>query len=411
MTCVPKTATNHILNVGSNMTKVRTSKNKIGVIGGGIGGLTMALTLKRNNIDFKLFEKSNEFKEVGAGIGISSNALKIFDKLKIGNEIREKGHLIKKTILATEKLKVLKEVPFPDEVYAIHRASIIDTISKKLDKNSFELNKELESIENDEIVKVSFKDNTKFEFNTLIASDGINSTIRKFIFPEIEVRKTHQIVWRGITDFDINSDLKHTYYELFEGTLRFLFLPISDTKIFWLAVQEKKNYNKDSSSSLKDYLLKTYQNFDTKTLEMLSKTDENSILENEMADIKPNYKKWYSNNTVFIGDSIHATTPNLGQGACQAIEDAYVLGLCLKSNSETTFSDYQNFRLKKVEYVVKQSWKIGKMSLTKNSIQTKILHLLLKYLPKSQYQNRFKRLIDIEYINEIENTTANNVYN
>ncbi len=386
-----------------------TSKNKIGVIGGGIGGLTMALTLKRNNIDFKLFEKSNEFKEVGAGIGISSNALKIFDKLKIGNEIREKGHLIKKTIFATEKLKVLKEVQFPDEVYAIHRASIIDTISKKLDKNSFELNKELESIENDEIVKVNFKDNTTFEFNTLISADGINSTIRKFIFPEIKVRKTHQIVWRGITNFDINFDLKHTYYELFSKTLRFLFLPISDTKIYWLAVQEKKNFNKDSSSSLKDYLLKTYQNFDPKILEMLSKTDENSILKNEMADIKPNYKKWFSNNTVFIGDSIHATTPNLGQGACQAIEDAYVLGLCLISNSETTFSDYQNLRLKKVEYVVKQSWQIGKMSLTKNSVQTKILHLLLKYLPKSQYQKRFKRLINIEYINEKENTNANNV--
>jgi 2-polyprenyl-6-methoxyphenol hydroxylase-like FAD-dependent oxidoreductase len=107
--------------------------------------------------------------------------------------------------------------------------------------------------------------------------------------------------------------------------LRFLFLPISNTKIFWLAVQEKKNYNKDSSSTLKEYLLKTYQNFAPKTLEMLSKTDENSILENEMKDIKPNYKKWFSKNTVFIGDSIHATTPNLAQGACQAIEDAYVL--------------------------------------------------------------------------------------
>ena len=60
---------------------------------------------------------------------------------------------------------------------------------------------------------------------------------------------------------------------------------------------------------------------------MLRKTDGNEILENEMADIKPNYKKWFSNNTVFIGDSIHATTPNLAQGAGQAIEDAYTLGL------------------------------------------------------------------------------------
>ena len=113
---------------------MRTPRSKIGIIGGGIGGLTMALTLKRNNLDFKIFEKSNEFTEVGAGIGMSSNALKIFDKLNIGSEIRKKGHLVTKTILATEKLKILKEVIFPEEVYSIHRASIIEVLSNELDK-------------------------------------------------------------------------------------------------------------------------------------------------------------------------------------------------------------------------------------------------------------------------------------
>jgi 2-polyprenyl-6-methoxyphenol hydroxylase-like FAD-dependent oxidoreductase len=227
-------------NVDCNMTKTKRTENKIGIIGGGIGGLTMALTLKRNNLCFKIFEKPNKFMEVGAGIGISSNALKIFGKLNIGNELRKKGHLIKRTILTTEKLKTLKTVSFPEEVYCIHRASIIDVISNELDKDSCELNKELVSIQNDETVKINFKDNTSAEFNTLIASDGIHSTIRKSIFPKTKIRKTHQVIWRGITEFDINSDLKHTYYELFEGTLRFLFLPISDTKIFWLAVQKKE---------------------------------------------------------------------------------------------------------------------------------------------------------------------------
>ena len=127
---------------------MRETLNTIAIVEGGIGGLTMALTLKRNNQKFKLFEKSNEFKEIGAGIGIASNALEIFDKLNIGIEIRKRGHLLKRTILATEKLKVLKTIPFPKEVYCIHRSLIIDTISNELDKNSYELNKEVDSIEN-----------------------------------------------------------------------------------------------------------------------------------------------------------------------------------------------------------------------------------------------------------------------
>lgn len=386
------------------------STNRIGIIGGGIGGLTMALTLQKNNQDFKLFEKSNEFKEVGAGIGIASNALKIFDKLNIGEELRAKGHLLKKTVLATEKLKPLKIVPFPEEVYCIHRASIIDVISSKLDKNLYELGKEVVNIENKETVKVTFKDSTTSEFDTLIASDGINSTVRKSIFPNIKIRQTHQVIWRGITDFEINDDLKHTYYELFEGLLRFLFLPLSDNKIFWLAVQEKKNFTKDSSTSLQSYLLDTYKNFAPIVVDMIRKTVESDILQNELADIAPNYKHWYKDNTVFIGDSIHATTPNLGQGACQAIEDAYTLGLCIKNTTTNTFSKYQDIRAKKVKYVVKQSWKIGKMSLTNSSIQKKLLHLMLRILPKKQYQKRFKRIINMNYLHELEHSAANTIH-
>jgi 2-polyprenyl-6-methoxyphenol hydroxylase-like FAD-dependent oxidoreductase len=378
-------------------------KNKTAIIGGGIGGLTMALCLKKNNIGFKLYEKSNRFTEVGAGIGIASNALKIFDKLDVGNEIRSKGHLLKQTVLATEKLKVLKTIPFPEEVYCIHRASIIDVISSKLDKSSYELGKEVKHIENNDSVRITFNDNTFSEHKTLIAADGIHSIVRKSIFPKIKTRKTHQIIWRGITDFDINSDLKHSYYELFEGTLRFLFLPLNDSKIFWLAVQEKKNFKIGSSSSLKSYLLETYKNFHPMVLEMLDKTSDSDIIQNELADLEPNYKNWYKNNTVFIGDSIHATTPNLGQGACQAIEDAYTLGLCLKNNLENPYSKYQELRVEKVEYVVKQSWKIGKMSLTKNYLQKWLLHLLLKLFPIKQYQKRFNKVINIGYLKGLEN--------
>lgn len=388
---------------------MRETLNTIAIVGGGIGGLTMALTLKRNNQKFKLFEKSNEFKEIGAGIGIASNALEIFDKLNIGIEIRKRGHLLKRTILATEKLKVLKTIPFPKEVYCIHRSLIIDTISNELDKNSYELNKEVDSIENKKRIKVKFKDETIEEFKTLIASDGINSTIRKSVFPEIGIRNAHQVIWRGITKFDINANLKHSYYELFEGTLRFLFLPLNDTEIFWLAVQKKKKFKKHSSISLKSYLLKIYRNFNPIVLDILNRTSECDILQNELGDIKPYYKSWFKNNIVFIGDSIHATTPNLGQGACQAIEDAYTLGLCIKNNIDGAFIHYQNIRLKKVKYIVEQSWIIGKISLTTGRLQKKILHIFLKLYPVKQYQKRFNRIIDIKYLNELENTDAKSI--
>ena len=374
-------------------------ENKIAIIGGGIGGLTMALSLKINNIPFKLYEKSIEFKDVGAGIGISSNALKIFDKLHIGDKIRGSGYLIKKTILASENLKILKTIPFPEDVYCIHRASLIHILSNQLNKNSYQLNKELKSINYE---KLTFQDNSVENFNTVIAADGINSTIRRTHFPKIKIRTAEQVIWRGIVDFDITLKLKNTYYELFGKSSRFLFLPLSDTKIFWLAVQNKKDFHKKTSVLLKDYLLESYKEYHPIVLEMLSKTNENNIIQNELGDIKPNYKSWFTNNTVFIGDSIHATTPNLGQGACQAVEDAYTLALCLKKhNTEEAFYQYQKARENKVKYIVKSSWKIGKMSLANTSFQKKVLHLMLQFYPQKFYQKRFKKLLDIDYLNHL----------
>ncbi|CAM1365378.1 FAD-dependent monooxygenase [Tenacibaculum xiamenense] len=379
-------------------------KNKIGIVGGGIGGLTTALTLKNQNIPFQLYEKSNAFKEVGAGIGISSNALKIFDKLHIGDELRSKGHLLKKTILATQSLQTLKTIPFPEEVYCIHRATLIDTITNKLNPDSYKLGKHVKSVKNSDQVKVEFTDKSTENFTTLIVSDGINSTIRKSIFPKINIRHTDQIIWRGITDFEIDSYLQHNYFELFGDSLRFLFLPINNHQLFWLAIQDKTNFSKPSEITIKKHLLETYKSFSPLVLKMLQKTKNESILQNELSDIQPSYKKWYQKNIVFIGDSIHATTPNLAQGACQAIEDAYTLGICLKNkpNNEEAFSLYQNVRLNKVKYIVKNSWQLGKMALTKNNLQKKLLYLTLRMLPKSIYQKRFNKINNIDYLGKIE---------
>ena len=71
---------------------------------------------------------------------------------------------------------------------------------------------------------------------------------------------------------------------------------------------------------------------------------------------------------------------------------------------DNTFTEYQNIRFKKVKYIVEQSWKIGKMSLVSGFLKKKLLHLLLRFFPKKQYQKRFNRIINIDYLNKLEIT-------
>ena len=94
-------------------------------------------------------------------------------------------------------------------------------------------------------------------------------------------------------------------------------------------------------------------------------------------DLKP-ISSWHYKNVCLIGDSAHATTPNMGQGACQAIEDAFVLSECLNKYGVTkAFSEYQKLRLPKAHQVVKASWLVGKIAHISNPILISLRNQIL----------------------------------
>ena len=101
-------------------------------------------------------------------------------------------------------------------------------------------------------------------------------------------------------------------------------------------------------------------------------------------DLKP-IKKWQNQNVCLIGDAAHATTPNLGQGACQAIEDAYILGKLLDNGMaiENTFEVYEKLRRKKAHNIVNTSWTVGKMAHIENRIAIWLRNFAMKNMPKS----------------------------
>jgi 2-polyprenyl-6-methoxyphenol hydroxylase-like FAD-dependent oxidoreductase len=108
------------------------------------------------------------------------------------------------------------------------------------------------------------------------------------------------------------------------------------------------------------------------------------ILNNPIKDVKP-ISSWTKGVSCLIGDAAHATTPNLGQGACQSIEDGLVLAACLAKyeDYETAFNAFQSLRMKKATWVVNQSWKVGKLSHLKNGLLVSLRNGVLKRIPKS----------------------------
>ena len=143
-------------------------------------------------------------------------------------------------------------------------------------------------------------------------------------------------------------------------------------------------------------LTEFFSEFHIDILNIISATTKEQIIVSDIIDLKP-IDKWQDENVCLIGDAAHATTPNLGQGACQAIEDAYVLGKLLDNGLEIekTFATYEILRRKKAHTIVNTSWTVGKMAHIENSFGIWLRNFIMKNIPKSANKKQMDTIFNL----------------
>jgi 2-polyprenyl-6-methoxyphenol hydroxylase-like FAD-dependent oxidoreductase len=356
------------------------------IIGAGIGGLTTALTLKQRGLNVAVFESSSEIKPVGAGILIAHNAMQVFQKLGIHDKIEKAGNRISHIKITDSQLNDISttdlieyEKKYGVHNIAIHRGELQKILANEIGYDKINLSKRLTKIEKAELFKLTFEDNSIVESKIVIGADGINSVVRNQFFSESTVRKANQKCWRGICEIELPEKYHNEVNEAWGKGKRFGFVKISDKKVYWFAVINSKNEETDEVN-----LAETFKEFHSDILNLILTTNKDQIIVNEIIDLKP-INKWQDKNICLIGDAAHATTPNMGQGACQAIEDAYVLGKLLDEGIalEETFEKYEKLRIKKAHKIVNSSWTFGKMAQLENSFGIWFRNKMMKIMPKS----------------------------
>ena len=142
-----------------------------------------------------------------------------------------------------------------------------------------------------------------------------------------------------------------------------------------------------------------FSEFHPHVLEMLRCTMPQQIIKNQIIDLKP-IRSWHQGNVCLLGDAAHATTPNLGQGACQAVEDAYALGRLFKSgkNPAAVFSALEKIRMKRARFIVNTSWKMGKVAQWENTLAVGFRNNLLRLMPDFVTRKQLDGILDIDYL-------------
>jgi 2-polyprenyl-6-methoxyphenol hydroxylase-like FAD-dependent oxidoreductase len=391
---------------------------KINIVGGGIGGLTTAIALQKKGFSVKIYEAAPVIREVGAGLWVAANAINIFERLGIADDIKKAGNQLESSMLADHKGKPMTLVDFKKIINSygngtttIHRAKLQAILMNHVAGGSIEIGKRLKKIENTisdtntdarqkEVVKVYFEDGTTSESDILIGADGIHSQVRAHLFGTIPLRYSNQTCWRGIAKMRLNDTKNGAELWGTKGGLRSSYVQINDEEVYWYITKKEKEGTKIPLSNVKNYLNDLVSEFQSDIQKVIQKTDNQAIIQNDLLDLTP-LKSWHKGNIVLLGDAAHASTPNLGQGACQAIEDAYVLADCLANSSASKVSEaflrYEKLRMEKAHFVVKTSLQIAALNNIGGAVGYRLRNGLMRLVPKSVGEKQFDYLFKLNY--------------
>lgn len=375
------------------------------IIGGGIGGLTLAAAMNQLELPFIVYEAAPQIQELGAGILLGTNAMLVLKALKLDQKVKAAGKVLRDGRITNSKYKILQNIPLKimEEKYGIssviiHRGKLqrilLDSIPSSRVKTGYRAISILEGEQ--PIVKFA---NTQLETcDYVIAADGIHSAIRTQLFPNKTPRYSGQTCWRGILKYKLPGRFKNIATEAWGKKGRFGFTEISDDLVYWYAVKKATEGEKDSLEFLTNELLDIFVDFEEPVRDLLLSTKLSNIIRNDLYDLEPK-RNWYKGNICLLGDAIHATTPNLGQGGAQAIEDGLALARCLKNTSHLNeaFKQYESLRYPKASFVIRQSRRFGQIAHLENSFLIGIRNSIMPFLPQKALMRQFEKLYLINY--------------
>ena len=374
------------------------------IIGGGIAGLSAANALQQTGITALVFEAAPAFAPVGAGLTLAANAIQALDRLHLSAAVMEKGAQVHQLRICSGRGKVLSKVnmlphdsQYPLQMIAIHRAQLHDILLSGINTDAAITGKRTVACTHTTAgYQISFADGSGCLAQAVIVADGIHSPIRSQLLPGVKPRYAGYTCWRGIaTNSGIRLD---GATETWGAGCRFGMVPVNDTDIYWYACINTTPGNKTLQQFSITDIADRFSRFHDPVVQVILATAPGHMVWGDICDLAP-LKRFAFDQLVLIGDAAHATTPNLGQGACMAIEDAVILADELKRNSNVAhaFRSFEQRRIQRTTHIVNESWRMGRIAQMDQPVPVFLRNLLLSMLPSKLSQQRMKAIVAADH--------------
>jgi 2-polyprenyl-6-methoxyphenol hydroxylase-like FAD-dependent oxidoreductase len=376
-------------------------KSHVVIAGAGIGGLCTAIALQRNGFKVTVYEQAEKITEVGAGLTIWENAMRVLRTLGLADQVIRAGSILEHFQLKTDRGETLYTIRpgglkpgFNELSIAIHRADLHEILIDALTPGSLKLNKTCTGFtQNDEGVVLEFASGETDSADLLIAADGIHSTIRKRLFPRIALRYAGYTAWRGVVEND-DEVVAGMASEIWGSGARFGIVRIDPGRVYWFAIANQPAGERCAAKESKARLLRKFSDWYPPVMSLIEGTPVDTILQNDIYDFAP-LPRWTMGRITMLGDAAHATTPNMGQGACMAIESAYSLSqsLSMEQDHSRAFARYERERHARTARVTHQSHTFGRMGQLENGFLCEMRNGMMRLMPDRMVKRQLRQTI------------------
>ena len=318
-----------------------SNRVSVGVIGGGIGGLSAALSLVQAGFDVQVYEQAPMLDEVGAGINLSPNASRVLHRLGLAQQLARTGvkptawHQRRwddgRTLLRTPLAGPL-EAAFGFPQYQIHRADLLAALADALPPDRVHLGHQLTGlVDRGDHVQAAFANGASAEAEVLVGADGIHSVVREKLFGVQEPHFTGCVAYRGLIPTDRVHDVElDSSAQLWMGPGRhFIHYFMRNRRLLnFVAVLEHDSWTRESwtNRGLLADARAAFEGWHPQVRAILAAADETFIT--ALFD-RPPLECWSVGRVTLLGDACHPMLPFIAQGAAQAIEDGATLTACL----------------------------------------------------------------------------------
>ncbi|MEK7814477.1 MAG: FAD-dependent monooxygenase, partial [Chloroflexota bacterium] len=318
------------------------------------------------------------------------NAMLALSTLGLAEAVEAAGGPIVESQVRTWDGRVLTAMPVGQvseklgaKPVCIHRADLQRVLLGPLDEGVVKLGFECTGFQQDEAgVTARFANGKEVWADFLVGADGLHSAVRAQLLGPERPRYAGYTCWRGITLYNDPALSGGISFVSWGRGREFGALSVGRGRVYWFGTTNAPEGSPDAAVGRKQEVLETFQGWHKPIEAMIEATEPPAILRNDVYDRKP-VKRWGEGRVTLLGDAAHPMTPNLGQGACQAIEDAVVLARCLAGETGvvSALRQYEKDRWARTAYISRMSWWNGQMERWENPLACGLRNAVVRLLP------------------------------